>query len=304
MPTYSLTLRSQKQGKITIEELDNNFLYLQDLASQSGGGSVDIDPGQIAFGSPSGLTSSPYFIINPISEDPIFGTFFGGGNLILGAQGPQGNSISGTTSVSLVMGGLSNQIIDNDSIGKYNLPSSSSIIGGIYNRIENQSIFSTILGGFENKIYYNSPISSIIGGYFNTIYCSGNSSIISGSNNCMCYTSLNSIIAGRENCIQNYSYYSTIIGTRDSCIDSSEYSSILAGGINTICDSNCSVILGGNNLTLNNKCNTVLVPNFFIAGSMSPNCGNNFGWSGCISIPGSMNTINVCNGVIIGFGFI
>jgi hypothetical protein len=56
MATYSLTLRESIGRKLTIGELDDNFLYLEDLVSQSGGGSVD--SGQIGFGSPSGLTSS------------------------------------------------------------------------------------------------------------------------------------------------------------------------------------------------------------------------------------------------------
>ena len=33
MATYSLTLRGLKGSKLTTSELDDNFLYLQDLAS-------------------------------------------------------------------------------------------------------------------------------------------------------------------------------------------------------------------------------------------------------------------------------
>ena len=58
--------------KLTIEELDDNFLYLEDLVSQGGGGSVD--SGQIAFGGTvSGLTSSSNFIYNQSSLVPVYG---------------------------------------------------------------------------------------------------------------------------------------------------------------------------------------------------------------------------------------
>ena len=59
MPTYSLTLRSVKGSKITSTELDNNFLYLQDLATASIGATGATGP-QGATGSqgPQGATGS------------------------------------------------------------------------------------------------------------------------------------------------------------------------------------------------------------------------------------------------------
>ena len=67
MPTYSLTLRSVKGSKITSTELDNNFLYLQDLATASIGATGATGP-QGATGSqgpqgptPNGLTGSVGF---------------------------------------------------------------------------------------------------------------------------------------------------------------------------------------------------------------------------------------------------
>ena len=75
MATYSLTIRQNKGSKLTIQEVDNNWLYLEDLVSQGGGGSVD--SGQIAFGgTASGLTfsniSSDFIKILPIVSAVVF----------------------------------------------------------------------------------------------------------------------------------------------------------------------------------------------------------------------------------------
>ena len=47
MPTYSLVLRENIGRKLTIQEMDGNFLYLDNKQS---GGSVSINPNEIAFG--------------------------------------------------------------------------------------------------------------------------------------------------------------------------------------------------------------------------------------------------------------
>ena len=46
MATYSLTLRSDKGSKLTTEELDNNFRYL-DNKTNGGGGSTTVCNGVI-----------------------------------------------------------------------------------------------------------------------------------------------------------------------------------------------------------------------------------------------------------------
>jgi hypothetical protein len=72
----------------------------------------------------------------------------------------------------------------------------------------------------------------------------------------------------------------------------------MGGYCNTLCNNSFnSSIIGGDNLTLNNKPNTVLVPNLHIAGSFSTDCGNSFGING--SFTAGANTITVCNGVIV-----
>ena len=119
MPTYSLTLREPLGRKLTIGEVDNNWLYLQDLASQSGG--VNIDDTQIGFGSTSGLTSSSQFIFDSVNN-----------NLILGFS----HSITGTTSYSIILGGRQNTFYNNDLLqGGYDIKSYSTIIGGLGNEI-------------------------------------------------------------------------------------------------------------------------------------------------------------------------
>ena len=44
MSTYSLTLRSEKQRRLTINEMDGNFLYLQDLAISATAGQGIVGP--------------------------------------------------------------------------------------------------------------------------------------------------------------------------------------------------------------------------------------------------------------------
>ena len=134
MATYSLTIRQNKGSKLTIGELDDNFLYLEDLVSQGGGGSVD--SGQIAFGgTASGLTSSSNFIYNQSSNNLIFGVT---------------NSITGS-SASVIMGGVCNTSNSNQ----------SSILGGFRNTLNGTSSNSSIIGGNNNTLSDCSPHSSI-----------------------------------------------------------------------------------------------------------------------------------------------
>ena len=63
--TYSLTLRGGLNRKLTIEEMDNNFLYVLENAS-GGGGSVTGTPSQIAYFDNSGnLTGDDNFYRDP-----------------------------------------------------------------------------------------------------------------------------------------------------------------------------------------------------------------------------------------------
>ena len=133
MPTYSLTLRELKGSKLTIQEMDNNWLYLQDLASQ-GGGTVDIDQNQIAIGDPSGLTSSSQFQFDILNN-----------NLILGAS----HSITGTSSYSTILGGVCNSITGTSSY--------STILGGCQNYI-----YGSFTAGANTITVCNGVIVSIV----------------------------------------------------------------------------------------------------------------------------------------------
>jgi len=184
---------------------------------------------------------------------------------------------------SVIIGGFTSSIIDNNFI-LYSFPSSSSIIGGGINVIKDGSAGSSIIGGVYNCISKCSISSTIIGGQFNTIeYGSMKSSIVSGERNLINYGS----------------QYSSIIGGYCNRITAaSDWSAIVGGSYHTMSNSCCSVILGGQNLQLTNHSDTVLVPNFFIAGSMSPNNGGNFGLTNDYFVSG-FGTFSFNNGVLV-----
>ena len=141
--TYSLTLRQPLGRKLTIEEVDNNFLYLQDLASQSGTSSgVAINNGEIPFGTGIGITSSSNFRLNNVPVQLEFGT---------------GNSIIGNLFNSVILGGQSNYICGNGPIGE------TGIFVGKSNSIAN-SYHSSIISGRCNVINtsdYTPPIKDV-----------------------------------------------------------------------------------------------------------------------------------------------
>ena len=94
---------------------------------------------------------------------------------------------------------------------------------------------------------------------------------------------------------------STIVGGYFNCLDNSTNSSIISGCKNCLCSSLYSVIIGGKGLSLTSNNCTVLVPNLLISGSMSPNCGNNFGITQNVIITGSASLCFV-NGILISVG--
>ena len=72
---------------------------------------------------------------------------------------------------------------------------------------------------------------------------------------------------------------------------------MISGSFNEIISSCNSVILGGNNLTLNNQSNTTLTQHLWIAGSVSPNNGSNFGVTNDYFVSG-FGTFSFVNGVL------
>jgi hypothetical protein len=231
--------------------------------TSSGSFSTFIDSNQIAFGSTqSGLTSSSLFSIEPSEVNLIFGV-----NSIITA---------GSTG-SIILGGL-NHLISTQSLA-------SSIVGGYCNTLSDESNVSSIIGGLCNTLCFSSVKSSIIGGECNTLSCySYNSSIIGGvCNTLSCGPDNSSIIGGQCNTLSCYSAGSSIIGG---------YCNLITG------TSSNSVILGGSGLTLTNTCDTSLTQHLWIAGSVSPNNGSNFGLTNDYFITG-FGTFSFYNGVLI-----
>lgn len=112
--------------------------------------------------------------------------------------------------------------------------SQSSIVGGRNNQLTNNSNHSSIVGGQNNQLTYNSHFSSIIGGY--------------------------------NNQLKNYSRYSSIVGGYyNQLTNNSHFSSIVGGCNNQLTCSIRSVIIGGQNLSLIDENDTVLVPSLKIA---------------------------------------
>jgi hypothetical protein len=135
MPTYSLTLRQDIGRRLTISEMDNNFLFLQDLTSN------DIVSNQILIGAGIGqsATSSNTFTYDKTNRIFKVGV---------------GHTIPSSSIDSLILGGSSNIL----SGGSYK----SSIIGGDSNFLT-ASDYASIIGGNSNSAI-GSPRSVILGG--------------------------------------------------------------------------------------------------------------------------------------------
>jgi hypothetical protein len=208
--------------------------------------------------------------------------------------GGDGSVISDNSYFSSIIGGRGNTLC---------YSSASSIIGGAYNTLSDDSGGSSIIGGVCNTLSDNSGGSSIIGGNNNTLSCySNNSSIIGGNNNALsCYSCFSSIIGGNNNSFSCYTRNSSLIGGFGNAIFCYSCQSSIIGGFNNVIGTqSCnSVILGGNNLTLNNQCNTALTQHLWIAGSVSPNNGTNFGQTDDVFVSG-VGTFSFINGVFTG----
>ena len=175
MSTYSLTLRQDVGRKLTITELDGNFLYLQDTAFNASGNLPDTFV-SIGDGLGNPATGSELFTFDSTCK-----------NLIVGDGHTKNDTDNG-----VIIGGYSNTL-DGDGEGLFN----SSIIGGQYNKICYRSDESSIIGGYENCINYYSCRSSILGGRCNCVIDnSRESTIIGGAYNKICNDSCCSSIMG------------------------------------------------------------------------------------------------------------
>ena len=263
---------------ILVRDSDGYVRY-RDVSSISGcgGGSVAINTNEVAFGTGSGITSSSLFKWN--SSTCNFTATYDTTNLT-------------STTASVILGGGSH---------KAKCAQNSAIISGSNNYIYGQSSYiaksSSIISGKNNSIS-RSNYSIIAGGSDNSIqYSTYNSSIVAGQSNTIGGGSCDTFIGGG---VCNFPYQakkSAMIGGSCNCLDNSSNSSIIGGFKNCMFASVYSVIIGGVGLSMSSRSCSVLVPNFLIAGSMSPNSGANFGINSTFSSDGF--TFCICNGVII-----
>ena len=318
---------------LLVRDVDGYVRYRE--SSSISGGSISINTDEVAFGTGTSLTSSVNFkfdttcnnliasskggeIINSENSVILGGECFyftspygyygkSGGNQIIGGRN---NLVTGGifcqafgfkfSYPNRVYNSLSGAILagHTNTIGT---SSFSSIIGGRVNTLTDTSNFSSIIGGGTNTLNHNSCYSSIIGGLGNTIDGeSKQSSIIGGGSNTISITSLNSSIIGGSSNTINCGLGSSIIGGELNTLTFSIYRSAIIGGCcNTIgTQSNNSIIIGGQNLNLTYQSNTVLLQHLWIAGSMSPNCGTNFGITDNVVISGSASLCFV-NGILV-----
>jgi hypothetical protein len=122
MPTQSLTLRGEIGRRLTIQEMDDNFTYLEGLAEEQG----DQPNNQIAVGTGTGLTSSESFTFDNVCS-----------NLLASLD----SSITCGSFQSAIIGGCSNTICSNEG---------SVILGGYANTISCGSDYSIISGHYNN----------------------------------------------------------------------------------------------------------------------------------------------------------
>ena len=176
MPTYSLTLRQSVNRKLTIQEMDENFLYLESISGGGTGGAGGgingtIDSNQVVYGvSSTEIGSSSKFTFDSTNS-----------NLIIGTT----NSIDSCSKYSAIIGGFYNSIANNSfTYGPYFVESVSTIQGGLANQICNSSAGSIIGGGITNTISNFSPLSGIIGGQGNGINNSSLGSILTNGYSC------------------------------------------------------------------------------------------------------------------------
>jgi hypothetical protein len=270
MSTYSLLLRGPLGRKLTIAEMDGNFLYTKDIADVA----LEVANEALVAANTGGTTS---VLLDP-NHNLLAGvdSFFAGGSsqsYILSS-----NSLISGSKGSTILGG--NSVTCNPGDCFTGAPFGGFILGGTNNFITSGDSCSYNYGG--NTYIYNNPNASIntsggsvIGGCSNVNYESNNASIIGG----FCNTN-------------EVSCNSSIIGAQNACVCSSNSSSVIGGTNNCLFSSNNSVILGGNGLTLSNVNNTVLVDNLIVKGDLTDYYGNTIvGGGGTASVSINENEV-------------
>jgi hypothetical protein len=173
-----------------------------------------------------------------------------------------------------------------------NLAFGSTVIGGDWNRVVD-SQKSGVFAGSGNHVTSQSNHSVVIGGHCSHIDGSSSCSAVLGGicSQILSCSSYSSTIGGQRSIISDNSSKSTIIGGDRNVVECTSHNSSIIGGFqNIVSGSSDSVIIGGNNLTLNNQNETVLVPNFIVSGNLSA--------AGLPTSPGASGTLWVDGDVV------
>jgi len=185
-------------GKLLFKNVFSNESFsIQDgetgITFSSGGGSVNVNSYEIAYGTGNGVTSSSFFkVCTETNKESIFGF----SSIRTKPYNDIGSYVDPAAQDSFIVGGASNII------------SSGS---------NNQSVANTILGGCANSITVPYFLNTIIGGFYNSIQGGDGSSIIS-SNLSKNENSLSSLISVYDSCTGGISCFSSIISSSSSCI--------------------------------------------------------------------------------------
>ena len=262
----------------------SNTIYLQGSVLINGspsGGGTPIPTGEVAYGNGTGITSISSFKFTSGRSLLISNNSLTDASSTTGlAFGTDGSTLDGSnntilsSNTSCIDGGYNSIITSNGScviIGtgtKYSniIGSGTSCVSGYNNTIiGSRNSCSGYVSGYSNTIM--SSGGSVVDGYYNSII----SASTTGIGNAPTYNSF--IIGGKKhNMSPNdgvIANSSIIAGCCHYLQGTSDGTSIISGYKNNIINSNNSVILGGNNLTLSSEDNTVLVPSLIVNDNIS-----------------------------------
>lgn len=178
--------------------------------STSGSTNFSINEYELAFGTGTGITSSPNFFVCTTNNE----------QALLGFGSIRSNCFANRASY----------------VRTTNVKNGTFVIGGMSNSITGNSPYSIIIGGCRNQMS--------LGG--NQTNASKNNVILSGTKNCIDYQSYNTIISGYRNSVQGK--YSSIIGGFGNTISNSSFAaSGYCNYYSAIIASECSQINTGRN---------------------------------------------------------
>jgi hypothetical protein len=204
-----------------------------------------------------------------------------------------GSYLNGTSSYSAILGGTSNKIHTNASLGINNV-----ILGGELNIITGSAINginghqnSAIIGGAENTIdsSYAGSGEMIAASYSSSIGDSYSSAIIASKASNIFYNLQTpeavAIIASEGSEIAS-TQNAAIIGGNANKLEKLTYNSVILGGQRNLITGSVqrSAVIGGSNIT-GSKSDTVYMPNAHVTGSLTVNGGGNI--TGSLKVSGS-----------------